>query len=262
MAHTASSNIRENHGFGDRIARSGVLVYGLVAYTIGVGALFWLILALAELAPFGFSPIEAGHVAAGILINAGLIALFGLQHSIMARPAFKQRLARVIPEPAERATFVLASGVVLGVVVWAWQPLPGIVWSVTHPFGVAVLWSLFAFGWAYLVAATFVTNHFELFGLRQVWLHFRKRPYSPLPFRTSWMYRYTRHPMMTGVLIGLWAIPTMTAAHFAIAILFSLYIVVGVWFEERDLIVRFGETYREYKRDVAALLPRRRRKDQ
>jgi len=237
------------------VQRCAVLFYGVAAYAVGVSGLLWLILAMGGLAPVGFSPLQAQSLAGALAVDIGLIVLFGVQHSVMARPACKRRLAAILPGAVERATFVLFSGVCLLLAIWLWQPLPGEVWTVEHPVGRIVLWCLYALGWAYLFAATFVTNHFELMGLRQVYLYFSNTPHTALPFVRKYMYRYSRHPMMLGVLVGMWAVPVMSASHFLMAILLTLYIAVGVTFEERDLLRTFGATYRSYKREIAMLIP-------
>ena len=232
--------------------RTVVLIYSIASYVVGMTGLMWLILAVGGLLPYGFSPVHAGSSVAAILIDLGLIFLFGLQHTIMARRKFKQKLARLIPAAAERATFVLASGVVMAILVWAWQPVPGMVWSVETNAARVILWGLYLAGWTYLVASTFVTNHFELFGLRQALLFFRGIPYEPVRFTKKWMYAYSRHPMMLGVLVGLWAVPDMSITHCILALFMSGYIVIGMLFEERGLIDQFGDTYREYKRNIGA----------
>jgi len=237
------------------LKRSAVLLYGVAAYAIGVGGLLWIILAMGGLAPVGISQLQTDSLPAALALDLGLIALFGLQHSIMARRAFKQRLKAWLPEAAERATFVLLSGVCLGLALWAWQPLPGTLWQVESTTAQYLLWGLYALGWSYLFIATFVTNHFELMGLRQVYLYFCERPYTKLPFVKKYMYRYSRHPMMLGVLVGMWAVPTMSVSHFVMASLLSAYIVVGVFFEERDLVKQFGDTYRRYRKEIAAIIP-------
>jgi len=238
-------------GIGLRIA---VLVYSLVSYAIGMAGLFWLILAMGGLLPYGFGPLHTDNTLAAILINTGLIALFGLQHTVMARRSFKQALLAYIPAPVERSSFVLASGLVMGLAVWCWQPLPGTVWSVDNSVVKLILWTLYAAGWGYLVLSTFVTNHFELFGLRQAYLYFRGIPYTPVSFVRKWMYTYSRHPMMLGILIGMWSIPEMSVSHFILSTLLSLYIIVGVYFEEKDLVRNFGDTYREYKKEIGVFL--------
>jgi len=234
-------------------SRISVMIYSLLAYTVGMAGLFWLILASGGLVPYGFGPIEPGSLLIGILINSGLIFLFGLQHTVMARQGFKQKMKAIFPEPVERATFTLASGIMMAFIVWNWQALPGTVWLVENEMARAIMWTMYAAGWGYLVLATFVTNHFELFGLRQAWLYFRGVPYTSIPFVRKWMYTYSRHPMMLGILFGLWFIPEMSVTHFALSLLLTLYIVAGVHFEEKDLLDQFGESYREYKQEVGAL---------
>jgi protein-S-isoprenylcysteine O-methyltransferase Ste14 len=236
--------------------RLSVLVYGVFSYSIGVGGLMWIILAMGGLAPAGFSPLQTSSNLAAMLINVALIILFGLQHSIMARTSFKQRLKQILPEAAERSTYVLLSGVFMAIAIYFWQPLPGMIWNVENTTAQVILWSAYAIGWGYLFVATFVTNHFELMGLRQVYLYFTNQPYSKLPFTKKYMYRYSRHPMMLGVLIGMWALPMMSVSHFVMSILLTIYIVIGVILEERDLIRQFGNTYHQYRKQIATLIPR------
>lgn len=234
--------------------RSAVMVYSLLSYAVGMAGLFWLILAMGGLLPYGFGPLKTDNPVSAILLNAGLIALFGLQHTVMARRSFKQKLTAYIPEPVERSSFVLASGLVVALAVWCWQPLPGMVWTVDNSMLRIILWVLFTAGWGYLVLSTLVTNHFELFGLRQAYLYFRGIPYTPVSFVRKWMYTYSRHPMMLGVLIGMWSIPEMSVSHFILSTLLSLYIIIGLYFEEKDLIRNFGDTYRDYKKDIGVFL--------
>ena len=231
-------------------SRSAVLIYSVVSYAVGITGLVWLILAMGGLLPYGFGPVHTASPETALLVNLGLIFLFGLQHTIMARRTFKKKITQLIPEAAERSTFVLASGIVMCFAVWCWQPIPGIVWSVESVAVKAILWVLYLAGWTYLLLSTFVTNHFELFGLRQAYLYFRGIPHTPVKFINKWMYSYSRHPMMLGIMVGLWAIPVMSATHFILSLLLSVYIVVGVLFEERGLINEFGDTYREYKRNI------------
>jgi len=253
--HTLEINRTPDMPAAGRLQRSAVLSYGILAYNAGLLALLWLILTVGGLAPAVISPLATGSVQAGIAVNLALIMLFGVQHSIMARRSFKDWLTRHLPAAMERSTFVLLSGICLALAVWLWQPLPGIVWSVENSVAGVAIWCLFALGWGYLLAATFVTNHFELFGLRQVYLHFIGKPYTALPFTRKLMYRYSRHPMMLGLLTGLWAVPVMSVTHFALAGLLTLYTIVGVIFEERDLLHQFGNTYRAYKKEIATLVP-------
>jgi len=237
-------------------ARIGIFTFSLMAYAIGMTALAWLVACVAGLVPFGTGPFRVEHAGAALAVDSALTLLFGAQHSVMARRAFKRVWMRVVPPAAERSTFVLAAGLTLGLVLWLWQPMGTVIWSVSGAAAAYGLWTLFALGWLYLVAATFVTNHFDLFGLRQAWLHLHGRPYRPVPFVRRWMYRYSRHPMMAGILVGLWATPQMHADHLALAVAMSGYIALGVMFEEHELALHFGQKYREYRRQVGALLPR------
>lgn len=251
---TTADGVFETESVGV-IKRTAVLAYGVFAYIIGVSGLLWLILAVGGLAPMGFGPVHASSVAGAVAINLGLILLFGVQHSVMARAGFKQWLTRVIPSAAERATYLLMSGLVTVMAIALWQSLPGTVWVVQNPVAQMGLWAAYALGWGYLFMATFVTNHFELMGLRQVYLYFANKSYTSLPFTRKYMYRYSRHPMMLGFLIGMWAVPVMTVTHFAMSLLFTVYIGIGVALEERDLLKRFGDTYRRYKKDIATFVP-------
>jgi len=231
-------------------SRTAVLIYSIAAYVVGMTGLMWLILAMGRLMPYGFGPVHAQSTVTALLIDLGFIFLFGLQHSVMARRSFKEKLLKVLPQAAERATFVLASGLVMGLLVWCWQPLPGMVWSVETPSVRRILTGLYLAGWSYLVVSTFVTNHFELFGLRQAYLHFCGIPHTPVRFINKWMYSYSRHPMMLGVLVGMWAIADMSTTHFVLSLFMSGYIVIGVLFEERELVHQFGDIYREYRRKI------------
>lgn len=238
---------------GSRIA---VFLYSVAAYLVGMLAIAWLVVSLTGLYPLAAPPVRVESAMLALLVNTGLLILFGLQHSIMARGRFKAWWTRWIAPAAERSTYVLGSGLALGLLVWLWQPVDGMVWSVSQPEVRIALWCLFAAGWLYLVAATYVTNHYDLFGLRQAWLYLRGKPYTPVPFVRSWMYRYSRHPMMAGVLVGIWATPQMSLSHLLLAIGFSLYIAIGVAFEERELLGQFGEKYLRYQKEVGRLLPR------
>lgn len=238
--------------FGKRLA---VLIYGILGYTAGCFGLFWLILGAGGLVPVGISDWQSDSLSTAILVNIGLIALFGFQHSIMARSGFKKWLTGIIPNSAERATYMLMSGIVTCIAIFFWQTIPGTLWQVENEIATTALYALYGFGVVYLLLSTLVTNHFELMGLRQVYLYFRNKPYTALPFTSKYMYRYSRHPMMLGMLILLWAIPVMSATHFVLSVLFTIYMAVGVYLEERDLVKNFGETYRKYKKDIATFIP-------
>lgn len=240
------------------LSRALVLTYGVISYAIGMAGVFCLILVLAGIMPWGF--LLTAEAGAPLLGNLVLVTLWSVIHSAMARPAFKRWLTRLIPEPAERPTYVLMAGLTTVALVGFWQTLPGSLWAVSNPTAVGVLWGVFVFGWLYLVAATFAINHFDLFGLRQVYYHFIGQARPALPFVTRAMYRVTRHPIQTGVLIGVWATPEMTMTQLVLSLGFTVYIFVGLALEERDLVREFGSTYEAYRQETGLVLPRLVRK--
>jgi methanethiol S-methyltransferase len=189
-----------------------------------------------------------------LAVNAALLGLFAVQHSVMARQWFKRAWTRVVPAPVERSTYVLFSSAALFVLFWKWEPMGRVVWDVESGAGQLVLYALYGTGWLIVLLATFLINHFDLFGLRQVWLHLRGVPYTPLPFRTPFPYRLVRHPLYVGWLLVFWSAPLMTAAHLVFAIATTAYILLAIQFEERDLIQSHAE-YAEYRRRVPMLLP-------
>ena len=192
---------------------------------------------------------------AAILINASLLLLFALQHSIMARPAFKQWWTRIIPAELERSSFVLLSSLCLMLLMWQWQPIGGVVWSTDKGFVKTILFILYLTGWGLVFVSTFLINHFDLFGMRQVWLYFTGKPYTALPFRLPAMYKLVRHPLYLGFIIAFWSTPVMTISHLLFAILTTGYILAAIQFEEHDLLTHFGDKYREYKKWAPMLIP-------
>jgi protein-S-isoprenylcysteine O-methyltransferase Ste14 len=186
--------------------------------------------------------------------NLALLAVFALQHSIMARQWFKAAWTRIVPTHVERSTYVLFSSAALLLLFWKWQPLGGVVWNVENTAGRLALYALYAAGWATVLIATALINHFDLFGLRQVWLHLRGQAYTPLAFRTPGLYRFVRHPLYVGWFLVFWSAPTMTATHLFFAVATTAYILIAIQFEERDLL-RFHREYAEYRRRVPMLLP-------
>jgi protein-S-isoprenylcysteine O-methyltransferase Ste14 len=236
-------------------------IYGVAAYTAGLAVLLYLI---------GFSgnllvpkSVDIGPDApfdVALSIDLLLLVLFGVQHSVMARRGFKRWWTRVVPAAVERSTYVLATCAVLALLFWLWVPVAApVVWRVEVEAGVTLLWSLFGLGWLLVLVSTFLINHFELFGLRQVFARLKGRAVPETSFGTPLLYRYVRHPLYAGLLLSLWAIPVMTAGRLLFAIGLSAYIFIGIGFEERDLVRQFGERYRRYRAEVGMLLPRRSR---
>ena len=235
--------------------RLAILLYSTVAYATFLGAFLYLIAFVANL-PVPRT-VDVGPLAsplAAVLGNLALVALFGLQHSVMARPAFKGWLTRAIPPAMERSTFVLAASLVLVLLFWAWRPLPATIWRADGGLATALL-AASALGWGVVLLSTFLINHFDLFGLRQAWLHFVQRPLTPLPFRTTLLYRLVRHPIMLGFLIAFWFTPHMTAGHLLFATAMTAYILIGIRHEERDLVQALGPAYAAYRRETPAFIP-------
>ena len=185
-----------------------------------------------------------------------LIGLFGLQHSIMARPWFKRSWTRLVPQPIERSTYVLISSVLTFFLMWQWRGNGAVIWDVQHPLGRWLLWGLFAAGWLLVPAASLMISHFDLFGTRQVWLYLRGVPYTSLPFRTPMLYNRVRHPLYLGWTLAFWATPTMTLGHLLFAGTMTLYMAIAARIEERDLVDHFGDTYGAYQRRVPMFIPR------
>ncbi len=197
-----------------------------------------------------------GHMVQAVGINLLLVAMFAAQHSVMARPAFKRLWTRLIPQPIERATYVWLSNAAVILLMWQWQPIDALVWEVKQPVVRGLLWSLFAVGWLTVPLVTLLINHFDLFGIRQVWLSWRNKPYTDLPFRTPAAYAHVRHPLYLGWTLFFWATPTMTVGHLLFAGTLTVYMALAAIIEERDLISHFGRQYQEYRRRVPMFVPR------
>lgn len=231
------------------------LFYGGVAYVVGMASLVYIGLWLGNIGIVNaLDAPRVESVSVAVLTNLALIVAFSLQHSGMARPAFKRMWTKIVPAHLERSTYVLFSGVATAALVYFWQPLGGVVWSVDTPIAATMIYILYGLGWGLLVLSTFWINHFDLFGLRQVWLNFREQPYTHIPFKTPGLYSVIRHPLYVGWMTVMWAAPVMTVGHLAFAVTSTIYILVAIRYEERDLEDALPE-YRRYKRETPMLVP-------
>jgi protein-S-isoprenylcysteine O-methyltransferase Ste14 len=237
--------------------RIGALAYGVITY-----AIFFATFAYAAgwvgniLVAQSIDSAPVIPLGSALLINIGLLAVFALQHSIMARPGFKRWWTRYVPKPIERSTFVLFSSLLLIALFVFWQPLGSIVWQVQDPVLAGICYGFFGLGWAIVLISTLLINHFDLFGLRQVWLYFRGIPYTPLKFHEPGFYKYVRHPLYVGWLLAFWVTPTMTVTHLVFALVTTAYILAAIRFEERDLIAEHGQKYIDYRKRVPMLIPK------
>lgn len=238
------------------MARYLALIYGALNYLGFLATFLYLVGFVGDfVVPRSIDHGPPTAVGWAIVIDVALVALFAVQHSVMARPAFKRWLTRVVPESIERSTYVLATNLVLVLLYWQWRPITATIWDLTAPAGRTVLWGLFWLGWAITVASTFMVSHVDLFGLRQVYLAWRAQPYSHVGFHARALYKMVRHPLMVGFVIAFWATPTMTAGHLLFAAAMTGFIVIAVQLEERDLIAALGDEYRQYRRQVPMLVP-------
>lgn len=239
-------------------------LYGLVVYLFFLATFVYAIgfVGNLPLLPKTIDSGTAGPLAEALVVNLLLLGLFAVQHSVMARRGFKRWWTRRIPEAVERSTFVLAASAVLALLLWQWRPIAEpVVWSVSDPVAWWVLQAVFWIGWAVLLISTFLINHFELFGLRQVWANLRGQALPAPVFHTPLFYRHVRHPIYLGFVLAFWAAPTMTAGHLLFAAASTGYILIGIWFEERDLVAQFGQRYLVYRDQVGMLLPKRGRRE-
>jgi protein-S-isoprenylcysteine O-methyltransferase Ste14 len=231
-------------------------VFGSFSYLIFLVTFLYAVCFIGNFGvPRTLDGAASGPLGVSFAIDAGLLALFAVQHSVMARKWFKDRWTRIVPKPVERSTYVLFSSLALILLFWQWRPLGGVIWSVEAPVGRLVLRGLFAFGWGLVLVSTFLINHFDLFGLRQVWLYLLGRSHKPVRFANPGPYRLVRHPLYVGWLFAFWMTPVMTLAHLLFSVATTAYILLAIQFEERDLVREHGDDYEAYRRSVPMLVP-------
>lgn len=235
-----------------------ILVYGAIAYLAFLCTILYMIAFVAGVAPKNINTGTTGSLIEAIFIDGMLVLLFGLSHSVMARPAFKEYLTRIVPRAAERSTFVLTASLVLAFLFWQWRPINTVFWNFEAPIA-SLLFCISMLGWVIVFWSTFLIDHFDLFGLRQVWLHYCSREYTAPSFVVRGLYKYVRHPLMLGFLIAFWFTPLMTLGHLLFALTMTVYIFIGIIHEERDLARFLGENYSKYREETSMIFPWKKR---
>ncbi|MBI4115135.1 MAG: isoprenylcysteine carboxylmethyltransferase family protein [Candidatus Omnitrophica bacterium] len=232
------------------------LIYGVIGYFIFFATFAYFFLFIGNLwVPKTVDSGIPSDTTSSIFVNVLLIALFGIQHSVMARPTFKKWWTQFVPKPIERTTFVILTSLILILLYWKWQPIPNIIWNLDGTWLAPILWGFFWLGFLVVLLSSFTINHFDLFGLRQVWLYFRGRDYAMVPFKVTGFYKYVRNPLMLGFLIAMWVTPVMTVGHLIFALSFTIYIFIGIYFEERNIAEFLGEGYKVYRTQTSMILP-------
>jgi protein-S-isoprenylcysteine O-methyltransferase Ste14 len=236
--------------------KMSAFIYGVLSYTVFFISFLYAIGFVGNIVvPKGIDSGPETTLPESLIVNLILLGLFAVQHTIMARPAFKKWWTGIIPEPIERSTFVLVASLLLLLLYWQWRPMTGPVWNVEHSVGIMILTAFFWLGWIMVLLSTFMIDHFDLFGLRQVYLPLVKKEYSGIKFKTIMLYKFVRHPIMLGFIIAFWATPHMTTGHLLFAGMTTIYILIGLQFEEHDLKIAIGPDYEDYSRRVPMLIP-------
>jgi len=249
----------DTRGQGNVVGRIIAFLYGIAAYVVFFVTFLYAIGFVEDLVvPKTIDGGTAGPTAPALIVNLVLMSIFAIQHSVMARPQFKQWWTRFVPPSVERATYVLLASLALALLIWQWQPMPAVVWQIADPRLAMAVTGLSFVGWLIVLTSTFLINHFELFGLHQVANNLAGRAMPTPRFRTPLFYHFVRHPIYLGFIIAFWAAPTMTVGHLLFAAVTTAYILVGIWLEERDLVALFGDEYRRYRQRVSMLLPWRK----
>ena len=244
----------------NKLGRVVAFAYGVVSYFIFLVSFLYACGFMSNfVVPHSIDSAPIIPLSHALLVNIALLGLFGLQHSGMARKSFKQKWTKLVPEAVERSTYVLFSSLCLFTLFYFWQPMGGYLWNINSATGTVTLYSLSALGWLIVLGSTFLINHFHLFGLQQVWQYLRGKEGTPAKFVTPGLYKHVRHPLYVGFLIAFWATPSMTIAHLVFALIVTIYVLVAVQLEEKDLIAEHGEAYKSYRRRVPMLIPFSRR---
>ena len=230
-------------------------LYGIIAYVVFFASFLYAIGFVSNMiVPKSIDSGMEGPLMEALLINSLLLGLFAVQHSVMARPAFKKWWTKFVPKSVERSTYVLVASLLLFLMYWQWRPMTDSIWNLEGTASM-VMTVIFWSGWVIVLVSTFIINHFDLFGLRQVYMNLKSKELTPLDFKTSLFYKYVRHPIMSGFIIAFWATPQMSMGHLFFAIMTTGYILVGIYFEEKDLVSFYGDTYKDYKNQVSMLIP-------
>ncbi len=233
-----------------------VFAYGAFSYVFFLGVFLYLIGFVGGfLVPHTIDAQPGFPFARALPVNLGLLLLLAVQHSVMARPGFKQWWTKIVPQPIERSTYVLLTNLIFVLLFWQWRPVTDVVWHVENAVGSGLLWAVFAAGWGLVLYSTMLIDHFDLFGMRQVWLHARGQSYAPPQFQVTSLYRFVRHPLLLGWMIAFWATPHMSVGHLTFAVVTTAYMLIAIQIEERDLAKLHGEPYSQYRRQVAMLIP-------